>query len=425
MRKRIIKQHIVVLAVTILLTALAMCIFSEIFLRFDSPRTAEADIFLADGMPVFCSLPLSAMEIREAVLCAEIGEAFSFEGVTYLPAVSRDATLSYTHIRLLPTVQENGYFHGLILTTLLSFGLTFGAGLFFIWRKNGRDITRPLEHLRKDLDRLVEGELSVAVTAGGEAEIRSLCDKTEMLRLRLSETAEQARKADADRKFLISSISHDLKTPIAALRGYLEGIRDGVADSPEKQAAYLRKAMEKTKLLGDMIGELLLFAKLDMQEMSIFLTETEVAPLMEMLITEMQVAFSALHITLENRVPPGTRVRIDRELFARVVQNITENAEKYSDKAEKELRVTLHKTEAAVIFSFADNGIGIAEGDLPRVFDRFYRVDDARQSEGSGGLGLAIAKQITESMGGRIWAASTVGKGTAIRISLPVIRREA
>ncbi len=424
MRKRIVKQHIVVLAVTVLLTVLSACIFSEIYLHLDRMAAREENIFLADGVPIATELPIGTVEVREIEMYAKLSETYTFRGVTYIPEAKtyQSDGAVYTHLRLVPIARENGYFRGLILTTLTAFCTVYGVGLFFVWHRCGRDITRPLERLSKDLDRLVEGALTTAVTAGGEAEIRALADKAEKLRLRLAETAEKAKKADADRKFLISSISHDLKTPVAALSGYLEGIRDGVAASPEKRRAYLAKAIEKTTLLADMIGELLLFAKLDMQEIALSPALTEITPYMEALLEEMGVAFPKMHIALESHLPAGTRLWIDRALFARVVRNISENAHKYADKEEKHLWVSLHKTEAAVIFEFRDNGCGIAEKDIAKVFDRFYRADTARAAEGSGGLGLAIARQITEAQGGRIWAASVKGEGTSIRISLPLVR---
>ncbi len=427
MRKRIVKLHIAVLAVTVLLTVLSACVFSSVYLRIEHGGVREESVFLADGRVVATGLSVGTVEVREIEMCARLGEPYTFGGITYLPEAKtyRTGETVYTHLRLVPVAREDGYFHGLILTTLAAFCCTFGFGLYFVWRWTGREVSAPLRRLSENLERLVEGELTAEILPEGEAEIRALFDKAEKLRLRLSETADWAEKTDRERKFLISSISHDLKTPLAALAGYLEGLRDGVADTPEKQQLYLRKAAEKTKLLENMIGQLLLYARLDMQEVPIKTEETEILPFMKNATEELQVAFPDVKVTLEDNGANGTKVRIDKALFARVVQNIGENARKYTDKTEKHLRITLHKTEVAVILEFKDNGRGIAEKDLLRVFDRFYRGDTARQSEGSGGLGLAIARQITESMGGRIWAASAEGEGTSIRISLPYIRRKA
>lgn len=427
MQKRIVKQHIAVLAVTVLLTVLSACVFSSIYLHIEHGTVREENVFLADGRVVATDLSVGTVEVREIEMCARLGEAYTFAGITYLPEAReyREGETVYTHLRLVPVARENGYFHGLILTTLAAFCSTFGFGLYFVWRWTGRECSAPLRRLSADLDRLVEGELTAEILPEGEAELRALFDKAEKLRLRLSKTADWAEKTDRERKFLISSISHDLKTPLAALAGYLEGLGDGVADTPEKQQLYLQKAAEKTKLLENMIGQLLLYARLDMQEVPIMPEETEILSFMKNAAEELQVAFPDVKVTLESSMEGGSKVRIDRTLFTRVVQNIGENAKKYGDKEEKHLWISLHQTDAAVILEFKDNGCGIEETDLPRVFDRFYRGDRARKSEGSGGLGLAIARQITESMGGRIWAASTKGEGTSIRLSLPIIRREA
>jgi signal transduction histidine kinase len=115
---------------------------------------------------------------------------------------------------------------------------------------------------------------------------------------------------------------------------------------------------------------------------------------------------------------------MDGAKFKRVVQNIMDNAKRNIDKQEGQLKVILRETNSSVIIEFKDNGKGISERDLPHIFDRFYRADTAREIKGSSGLGLAIAKQIVEGLGGRIWAVSEIGHGASIIISLKKVRDE-
>ena len=272
--------------------------------------------------------------------------------------------------------------------------------------------------------KLREGDLDTAITDQGYGEVRELGRAVEQLRLQLKNSIYYQEKVDDNRKFLISSISHDLKTPVTSIRGYIDGVLDGVADTDEKKEDYLLKAVEKTKMIDIMIEDLLLYSKLDLNQMPFEKGKIDIGEYMSNYIEDNLADFEGENksIIFENELEDVHHLLIDNEKFRRVMQNITDNAKRNIEEYTGQLKVLLRETNSSVIIEFKDNGKGIDKDDLPYVFDRFYRADTAREIKGSSGLGLAIAKQIVEGLGGRIWAISEVGEGASIIISLKKVK---
>lgn len=285
---------------------------------------------------------------------------------------------------------------------------------------NMKQIVLPLLHLRTETEKLMEGDLDTEIADEGCGEVNELTQTVETLRLRLRDTVNRQKRYDDNRKFLTSSISHDLKTPVTAVRGYIEGVLDGVADTAEKQRSYLTKAVDKTILISNMIDDLLLYSKLELNQLPFDLERVDIARYLSDCAEDCQSDFAKENkqLVLENSLAGSVFVQIDLRRFRRVVQNITDNAKKHIAEDTGCLKILLRETEKSVIIEFADNGEGISPEDLPHIFERFYRADSARRAEGSSGLGLAIAKQIVTGMEGRIWAVSEEEKGSSIMVLL-------
>ena len=289
-----------------------------------------------------------------------------------------------------------------------------------------RNIIIPITDLTKEMEKLRIGELETAITDKGYGEIRELGTAIEQLRLQLKNSIYYQQRVDDNRNFLISSISHDLKTPVTSIRGYIDGVLDGVADTDEKKQYYLSKATEKTNMINTMIEDLLLYSKLDLNQMKFEKDKVNIVEYMESCIEDSSEDFLRENkkIYFENKLLTTSFVMIDVEKFKRVIQNIMDNAKKSIETQIGQLKIMLRETNSSVIIEFKDNGKGISKQDLPHVFERFYRADTAREVKGSSGLGLAIAKQIIEGLGGRIWAISESGQGASIIISLKKVKNE-
>jgi signal transduction histidine kinase len=219
---------------------------------------------------------------------------------------------------------------------------------------------------------------------------------------------------------LISNISHDLKTPITTIKGYVEGIMDGVADTPEKQERYLKMIYNKANELDALINELSTYTNITNNAIPYEFHKVPVADYFADCMEEIQATLISknMRLSYKNYCKDGTRVIVDPDQLRRVINNIITNAIKYSDKEEGNVDIRIYEEEEYIKVSISDDGTGIEKENLPHIFDRTFREDSARQSRGGSGLGLAICKKIVEEHDGRIWADSEKGKGTTIEFTL-------
>ncbi|MNV28425.1 Sensor histidine kinase YycG [compost metagenome] len=285
-----------------------------------------------------------------------------------------------------------------------------------------RRFIRPLLELRNAAKRVADGDLDFQVRVGGNDELGQLGRVFEEMRSRLQESLVIQQQYESNRKELITNISHDLKTPITAIKGYVDGILEGVADSPEKHDKYMRTIAAKAGEMDHLIDELFLYSKLDMQKLPFSFESVPILPYLMDWSEELKVELDKRGVDLDIELGGGEaiRVSIDRDSFKRVLGNIIQNSLKYMDKPVKQITVRTRLDQTGFILSIEDNGSGIPEEAVEHVFERFYRAEESRNTNtGGSGLGLAIAKQIIAGHGGIICAESTEGEGTAIRIILP------
>lgn len=286
-----------------------------------------------------------------------------------------------------------------------------------------RGIVTPLSRLQRAAGEISRGNLDHTIASEGSFEIQELCNSFEQMRLKLKESVCLQMKYDENRKMLVSSISHDLKTPITSILGYLEGIRDGVANTPEKAEKYLKTVYSKARQVNAMIDDLLLYSKLDLKQIPFNFERTDIVRFIQdcILENETELENKGIHLTYQNELT-GNKLNpyilLDRDRMRRVIMNILDNAQKYMDKKQGKITFLLRENASGIIIEISDNGAGIPKEDLPFIFDRFYRADETRGKTSGGGLGLAIASQIVEGHGGSIWAKSIQGQGTHIMISL-------
>lgn len=307
---------------------------------------------------------------------------------------------------------------GIIFT--LSFVLT---NVFASYRFTRRTLS-PLNHLKKAAGEISSGNLDYPIVEEGDQEIQELCRDLELMRLKLKDSIHTQLKFEENRKMLVSSISHDLKTPITSIKGYIEGIRDGVANTPEKHDRYLQTIYAQAQLVDQMIEDLLLYAKLDLKQLPFDFERTDIEDYLHEFVLENEPACiqNGIELSFQSSLIQHTQILLDQNRFRRVLMNILDNSKKYIQKSsirEKgKINVFLRDTRSSLIIELMDNGPGISKDDLPYIFDRFYRSDRSRGKIKGSGLGLAIARQIVEGHNGIIWAVSKNQEGTRILISL-------
>ena len=284
-----------------------------------------------------------------------------------------------------------------------------------------RSILSPLNKLQEATKQIKAGNLDFTLDVDADDEIGELCNDFEEMRMRLRENAEETVQYDKESKELISNISHDLKTPITAIKGYVEGIHDGVASSPEKLDKYIRTIYNKANDMDRLIDELTFYSKIDTNKIPYTFTKINVAQYFKDCIEEVGLDMEARGIELGyfNYVDEDVVVIADAEQMKRVINNIISNSIKYLDKKKGIINIRIKDVGDFIQVEIEDNGKGIAAKDLPNIFDRFYRTDSSRNSsQGGSGIGLSIVRKIIEDHGGRIWATSKEGIGTEIHFVL-------
>lgn len=297
----------------------------------------------------------------------------------------------------------------------------FTAALLVYWVY--RTVSVPLAKLQEAAQNIKDGNLDFEISAEADDEFGELCRDFEEMRLRLKANAEEKVEFDRENKELISNISHDLKTPITAIKGYVEGIMDGVADTPEKMDKYIRTIYNKANDMDRLINELTVYSGIDSNRIPYHFHRINVSDYFGDCIEEVGLDLESKNISLDysNLVAPGTVIIADPEQLKRVINNIISNSVKYLDKPKGEIDIRLLDEVDSIRVEIEDNGKGIAAKDLPKIFERFYRTDASRNSsQGGSGIGLSIVKKIVEDHGGYIWATSKEGEGTCMHF---VIRK--
>ncbi len=290
-----------------------------------------------------------------------------------------------------------------------------------------RSVLRPLRTLQVATNKIKCGNLDFSVKAEKNDEIGALCEDFEEMRIRIKELIEVRMQYEQDTKELISNISHDLKTPLTAIKGYAEGIMDGVADTPEKQEKYLKTIYTKAVDMTSLVDELSFYSKIDCNTIPYNFAKIYVDQYFTDCIEEFSLDLEVKNIDVAyfNYADDNVRMIADPEQLKRVVNNIIGNSVKYMDKKKGIINVRINDLGNFVRIEVEDNGQGIAEKDVSSIFDRFYRTDVSRNSsKGGTGLGLAIAKKIIEDHGGTIWAGSKEFVGTTVYFTLKKVEED-
>ncbi len=362
---------------------------------------------------------------------AEYGIAAQNESIlnvakVIIPAMQEDGTVS-------PVIQDLSYFKPffrIIIIRMVVSGILILSGVGLLsekWIKNA--VLKPVKELTDATNGIKEGNLDVevGVPEGGGEEIVVLCKNFNDMRRILKESQTKIIADEESNREMISNISHDLKTPVTSIKGYAEGIMDGVADTPEKLEKYVKTIYNKANDLDRLINELTFYSSIDENRIPYYFLDINISDYCDDWISELSVDMEARNIDLiyDNYTDGKTFISADPVQLKKVVNNITENSVKYMDKERGRLYISLKEEDDRVLMEITDNGKGIEEKDLPYIFDRFFRTDASRNSaKGGSGIGLSIVKKIVEDHGGSIRAESVPGEGTAMYMSFRKVEKE-
>ena len=316
---------------------------------------------------------------------------------------------------------ENINFTGLLLLLLID-GI-FCIGVLFVisrifTKRLIKYITNPLDALYEGAKRMKEGDFSEQVHYQGDVEFEYVCDSFNQMQERITEVLEEKEAYERARIDMVAGISHDLRTPLTAIRGTIKGLLDGIAATPELQERFLDTAYKRTLEMDRLLERLFYFSKLETGNMPLLFEKTEWKEYLEAYVKNYEILTEKDNFRLSlGAITQGTYSDIDRGQMKRILDNLVENCKKYAEA--DPLEVVIHTLEDPLylVIEVSDNGKGVTEEMLSHIFDQFYRGDESRNKKEGSGLGLYIVRYLVEAMGGTVKAFNR--NGLTVQISLP------
>lgn len=285
-----------------------------------------------------------------------------------------------------------------------------------------RPINDGLTVLLQGVQQIRDGNLSWRTDYQEEEEFRPVVNSLNEMAERLEILVTEQEKNSENRKELIAGISHDLRTPLTAIKAYVEGLEKGIATTPAMKEKYLKTITKKTDELTHLVDQLFLFSKVDLGDFALRIQNVTIGKYLADLIEGVTEEYRqrGLKITLGVH-SYQTQAAVDPEQLRTVFINIIENTVKYGHPSDNQLLIEQYEESEKIVITFSDNGPGVPWPQQKNLFDVFYRGDKARTQSGEGsGLGLAIARRVIESQGGEIEARDSSKGGLQIRIQLPI-----
>ncbi|HAU86793.1 MAG TPA: sensor histidine kinase [Lachnospiraceae bacterium] len=287
----------------------------------------------------------------------------------------------------------------------------------FFTKRLVKHIMTPLNILADGAERIRRNDLTQNCDYQGDTEFEDVCDTFNDMRKSILTEQERNRKYEKARTDMIAGISHDLRTPLTAIRGTIKGLLDGVVSTPEQQNKFLQTAYRRTGDMDILLNQLFYLSKLETGNMPIDLRTIEISNFITNYVKEKQEIFTKeeLEIAADTKGITGN-VSVDPEQLSRIFDNLLENSRKYAKTRPLKIKISLNQIEEKVKVCFSDNGIGVAEEKLPYIFDEFYRADESRNKEDGNGLGLYIVKYLIEAMGGSVKAENADGFSVSMQL---------
>ena len=311
---------------------------------------------------------------------------------------------------------------GVFMAALISI---FGVyEIYFLWRLEKR-IMNPIDKLKQGVEEIAKGNYAVRIECDVLNDITLLVASFNDMAGKLQESEKMKAGYEENRKDLLANISHDLKTPMTSIQGYIEAILDRPDLSREDSQKYLQIIYRNTAYMNKLIDDLFLFSKLDLEKLEFQFETIAVRNFMNDLMDEFRFELEEKQIRFgySDRLATECTVNIDRKRIHQAVRNIIGNAVKYGPEKGLTIDTALSRQDDWVRIEIQDNGPGIPPDRLPFIFDRFYRIDTERTKDMmSTGLGLAIARELVEAHGGSIVVSSVLGTGSCFTIELPVFK---
>lgn len=288
----------------------------------------------------------------------------------------------------------------------------------FFTRRMNRVVLEPVELLVDGAKRIQDGNMEEEIDYQGEAEFERVCQSFNDMQRTILENQKQREKNEKARTDMVTGISHDLRTPLTSIQGYIKGVLDGVADTKERQEKYLKTAYDSTREMNVLLQKLFEFSRIESGQMPFHMVRADLAEFTSVYIAQKEEMADPENVTFSLKVGQEAmpEINMDVEQIPRIFDNLLENSMKYAGTRPVEIEISVFATETEVVLEWNDHGNGVPEDKLPHIFERFYRCDEARKEKGSG-VGLYVVNYIMEQHHGRVGAEND--GGLKIRLLFP------
>ena len=331
--------------------------------------------------------------------------------------------------RIAPPASDEVFEHALHITELvcaLSLLAFILLSSWFLSRFVLHHIIPPLKELQHASERIQEGDLGVRIGHGRQDEFRPVVDAFNLMAVKLQDSLNERERQEENRKELIASISHDIRTPLTAIKAYVEGLKDNVASTPEKRKQYLDVIDHKTEDLNRMVEQLFLLSKIDLGERAVPMKLLDLGQTLRTIASENDLHWQQAGAAVKMAVPETpVFIRGSTMLLERILQNLVSNSAKYRTLPEAEVHCHLAVEDGRAVLHVWDNGPGVPEQLLHRLTDPFFRTDKARSHTADGsGIGLTIVARSMAVMQGTLQIENVTPNGLSFTMTFPLAKEE-
>ncbi len=319
----------------------------------------------------------------------------------------------------LTILERISVFYGLIP---IGVGFLFIAVLvIFLYFRITRDFIKPLGELKDATDSIILGNYDKKIKYRNNTELGQFCNNFEFMRDELKTALNKAQELERSRKELIACVSHDLRTPIASIKAYVDGLKNGLAVDEEKRNKYISVISKKTDSLIELINDLFQHSQAELGELKMVFTESYSGEFLNRIVQPMKLEAQKKSIVLYIKEPiTNVIISVDKVRIEQVIMNLIQNAIKYTPEGGN-IYFSTEIEGKNLKMIVKDNGFGISQRDLPFIFEKFYRGEKSRSRDfGGAGLGLSICKYIVEKHGGSIDVVSIEDEGSEFSFTIPI-----
>ena len=315
------------------------------------------------------------------------------------------------------TVHQESFYVLFLVDLLICIAVWILVSMFFTKRLVNQ-IMNPLEALGEGATRIRENNLTEVIDYKGDTEFEEICHTFNDMQAHILAEQEKNRKYEKARTEMIAGISHDLRTPLTAIRGSIKGILDGVVKDEKLRDRFLQTAYRRTGDMDILLNQLFYVSKLETGNMPLHLQSINLFSWISRYLKGKRTMLDEEEVEFKEELEEVSKsAMIDPEQFQRIFDNLLENSQKYGNIKPIQIALSLKEREKDFLIRFSDNGQGVPEEKLEFIFDEFYRADESRNKKEGNGLGLYIVRNLIESMGGKVWAKNE--SGLTVYIELP------